>query len=480
MGARRSVLAAARAVRSAPRVRLSAVAGAGGCSAASVQQALLAGRAQPGRCGAAAAVLASCEDTAIRASAAASSARWAAVAAVLADDPSPAVRFASGAAQARAAMPHDDDNDEVAIALEGNSSDPRSLARLSGRFGSNGCSLLAVDSPAKPDAVSLRLANSRSETIRLHAAVAARSRAALAAASADPKKRVRVAALANRFCPPRAIAAVAGGQHHEAAAAACNPACPPAAATTLARSASVQVRLTLASNLGCPPEAFEILCAPFDADGVDRHSRIRAAAAANPICPPHLARRLANSEDPSLRAAVASNPECSDDLVDALSRDDSTEVRAAVASSEACSSEIALRLAADPESEVRRHAVGNPVYPPGAAKGAFKIFSDWNALDSPNCPPERIEAAAWGLGSTRKAAKHPAAPPHLLARIASDPSCSLADRAAAVANARCPRAVVAVAALHAEAEIRTAALGHLVARSPHLRGAQPATALAAT
>ena len=480
MGPSRFVHAAARAVRSAPRVRSSAVAAAGGCSIGSLEQALLAGRRPRGRCAAAAAVLASCEDTTIRASAAASSARWAAVSAVLAEDPSPAVRFASGAARARAAIPHDDDIDEVAIALERHSGDPRSLARLSVRFGPNGCSLLAVASPAKPDAVSLRLANLRSDTIRLHAAVAARSRAALATASADPEMSVRVAALANRFCPPRAIAAVAGGQHHEARAAACNPACPAAAAATLARSASVQVRLTLASNPGCSPEAFEILCAPVDADGVDHPWRIRAAAATNPICPPNLVRRLASSEEASLRAAAASNPECSADLVDALSRDDSTEVRAAVASSEACSSEIALRLAADPEPEVRRHAAGNPVYPPGAAKGAFKILSDWNALDSPNCPPERIEAAAWGLGSTRKAAKHPAAPPQLLARIATDPSCSLADRAAAVANARCPRAVVAVAALHVEAEIRAAALGHLVARSPHLWGAPPAAAHAAT
>ena len=479
MGARRSVHAAARAVRSASRVRASAVAAAGGCSAGSVTQALLAGRGRPTRCAAVAAVLASCEDAAVRAAAAASSPRWAAVAAVLAEDPSPAVRFASGAAQARAAMPHDDDRDEVPQAVERHSNDPRSLARLTARFGAAGRGLLAAASHAQSDALSLRLANHRSETIRLHAAVAARSRAAVAAASADPKTSVRVAALANRFCPPRAIAGVAGGQYDEAEAAARNPVCPAAAAATLARSTSVCVRLALASNLGCSPEAFQILCVPFDAHGGHPRWRILEAAAANPSCPPHLVRRLASSDESALRAAAASNPGCSADIVDALSRDDSAEVRCAVAASKACSSEIALRLAADPQSEVCRHAVGNPVCPPEAAKGAFKIFSEWNALESPDCPPERLEAAAWGPGSTFNAAKHPNAPARMLVRIATDRSCSPALRAAAVANPRCPRAVVAVAALDAEREVRSAALGHLVERRPNLWAARPATAQAA-
>ena len=447
-----AALAAARAVRATLRVRPSAAAAAAGCGPDTLRRLLLSGRGGHRRCSAAAAAAVSLPDDADRAAAAALAVFAPGAAAVFAEDRCAVVRLASGAARATVCSHHDGDSASEEDAVPFAANDARALARFCATSDD-----YAAANAAQPPAVSLRLAAHPSSHIREAAATAGRSRAALAVAAADRDLHVQLAAIANRFCPPTAVAAAARKPFLYASAAVLNPAVTAATADMLARSPSEELRRMVASNPGCSPETLEMLCGPGE------WRLAQAAALANPNCPPGLIRRFAISES-DLRAAVASNPNCSSGVLDALSRDADIDVRAAVSANSACGAEVAWRLSADRDPRVRGLAVANACFPSEAMPGALERgASGPGMLRNPGCPPHLFSAILARWESRSQAAEHPAAPAEMLAEFTTSNDYRL--RTAAARNPGCPRAAVARAAFDTASQVRFAALCNLVARS---------------
>ena len=130
------------------------------------------------------------------------------------------------------------------------------------------------------------------------------------------------------------------------AAAAANPSCTPQMLHKISEtSTDPDVLAAVVANPSTPAETFESLVA----DG--RHSmrphRLRAAAAANPSCPPHVLQHFAEDPEDTVRAAAAANPDCPPPMLARLAADSSNQTRAAAAANPSLPADQLKALAHD-------------------------------------------------------------------------------------------------------------------------------------
>ena len=160
------------------------------------------------------------------------------------------------------------------------------------------------------------------------------------------------------------------------AAALANPVCPPQVLLAASRWMLTERALrAVATNPNCPPAAFEHLLAAGHAP-----LQARTAAARNRSCPPEMLDLLSFDRSQTVRCAVASNPNCSQRTLEALAADDYNVMRGNVAYNPSTPAETLAMLCGDPDLGVRSKAADNSSCPPDVlAWIAADKRSSWQA-----------------------------------------------------------------------------------------------------
>ena len=165
----------------------------------------------------------------------------------------------------------------------------------------------------------------------------------------DPAEGVRIGAVSNPNCPPDVLAAIE--QTEESldvlSAAAANPNCEPWLLGVFAQWDDANIRMSVLSNVSCPPELFrEIVDTDPDVAG--------AAAARSPHADTELLEQIAYPDASQfLLRGVAQHSACGPGTLTRLAHHRSDMVRAAAATNPACPLETIISLAVDNDPEVK-------------------------------------------------------------------------------------------------------------------------------
>ena len=231
--------------------------------------------------------------------------------------------------------------------------------------------------------------------------------------------------------------AAAGASDHLRHLAAGAAACPPAVFEALAHDNDYRIQKTVAANLACPlGVVMGVIGLAARGDELLMSDLACEEAAANPICPASVLRRVAaadNEYNQHLRTGAAANPNCPPELLDVLAGDSNDLVRAAAARNPSCPPELLARLASDTstDADVAMNALMNPSCPEQTLRQAcgdnFDGEQRHSAGTNPSCPLDLMERiiedparhiAFW-------VAVNPSCPPELIERSAADPSSPL-------------------------------------------------------
>ena len=175
---------------------------------------------------------------------------------------------------------------------------------------------------------------------------------------ADHDEDVVEAAAYNPNCSQNTVEWLAESDWHVMrGAAALHKDCPPDTLETLSHDVEpatsteeqAPVRLWVAENERCPPEALARLAADSDI-------RVRSATLKHARCPTQTLAQAAASHNAVARYFAAQNPSTDTATLALLATDAEPMVRAAVAAHDGCPSELVGQLMSDPDAEVQRAA----------------------------------------------------------------------------------------------------------------------------
>ena len=252
-------------------------------------------------------------------------------------------------------------------------------------------------------------------------------------AAADASRHLRDLAADAAACPPAVLEALAHDNDYRIQkTVAANPACPLGVVMGVIGLAAREDEI-LMSDLACEEAAANPICPASvlrrvaDADNeYNRH--LRTGAAANPNCPPELLDVLASDSNDRVRAAAARNPNCPPNILVRLASDTSTDTDVAMNAlmNPSCPEQTLRQACGDNFDGVQRHSIGtNPSCPRDLME---RIIEDparhialWVVVN-PSCPPELVERSATDPGSPLRSgvARRRDCPVHLLEQLAGD------------------------------------------------------------
>lgn len=269
--------------------------------------------------------------------------------------------------------------------------------------------------------------------------------------SRDEHEYVRAGVAANPSAPAGVLAGLAADTSPEVrASVAGNPAAATDLLVVLARDGDALVRASAAGNVSTPPEILGRLAQDPDA-GVreqaagnssspagtltvlasDGRWEVRRRAAGETSAPVDALARLAGDRKWEVRHAVAANPSCAPDTLRLLAGDKSWKVRQRVASAlryrhltggEVPGAAVLERLAADEQWQVRCEVARHPGAPPQVLAGLAEDISErvrQVVAGNRAAPPDVLAALAadgnWGVSGA--AAHNPETPPRALAGL---------------------------------------------------------------
>lgn len=264
---------------------------------------------------------------------------------------------------------------------------------------------------------------------------------------------VRLDAALDPGTPLEALTCLSRDEHeYVRAGAAANPSAPAGVLAGLAADASPGVRASVAGNPAAAADLLVVLSGDGDA-------LVRASAAGNVSTPPEILGRLARDPDASVRAQAAGNSSSPAGTLTVLASDGRWEVRRRAAGETSAPVDVLARLAGDRKWEVRHEVAANP----GCAPDTLHLLAgdkSWkvrqrvaSALGSRYLADGEVSGFAvlerlaadeqWQVRC--EAARHPGAPPQVLAGLAEDIS-ERVRRAVADNRAAPPDALAALAA----------------------------------
>ena len=240
------------------------------------------------------------------------------------------------------------------------------------------------------------------------------------------QRRVRDVGADGRLMRRYAAADASGHLRPLAAGAA---ACPPAVLEALAHDNNYHIQKTAAANPAC---SLGVVMAAIGlagcGDELPMSDSACEEAAANPVCPASVLRRVAAASNRHLRGGAAANVGCPPELLDVLAGDSSKYVREAAAGNPLCRPDILARLASDTEAAVVVAALMNPSCPERTLRQACGYSLDGKQRHrvgtNPSCPHDLMErlvedpdrhVAYWVM-------LNPSCPSELVERCVTDPS----------------------------------------------------------
>ena len=164
----------------------------------------------------------------------------------------------------------------------------------------------------------------------------------------------------------------------------------------LAHDDDYQIQMAVAANPACPlGVVMGVVGLAASGDELLMSDLACESAAANPVCPEPVLRRLAHAHDQYLRTGAAANPNCPLELLDVLSVDDTEKVRAGAALNPRSAGDVLARLVSDTAPDVAATALMNPSCPEHALRRACGENLDGgqrhNVGVNPSCPPDLME-----------------------------------------------------------------------------------------
>ena len=223
--------------------------------------------------------------------------------------------------------------------------------------------------------------------------------------------------------------AAAGASYHLRALAAAAAVCPAAVLEALAHDNDYRIQATATANSACPPGVvMRAIGLAARGDEVLMSDSACEEAAANPVCPASVLRRVAAAGNRHLRAGAAANVGCPPELLDVLAGDSDGYVREAAAANPNCGPDILVGLASDTSADVAVTALMNPSCPEQTLLQACGENLDGKQRHrvgvNPSCPPDLLErlvedpdrhVAYWVMSN-------PSCPSELVERYVTDPS----------------------------------------------------------